>query len=67
MTTPQDKTILADIKAGVATLKPSLDGLLLELNRLARSTDDARDFVINELRDLTDALDRFTAQLARLS
>lgn len=62
--TPKD-AILSEIQQAVSSLKPSLEGIELELLRQARSSHDARDFVINEFRHLTRAIDGLTAELAR--
>lgn len=62
-----DNGVILEIKAEIVNLRPSLEGIFLELQRQARSSHDARDFIINEFRNLTRAIDGLAAQLTRLS
>lgn len=66
MTTPGNEIVLAEIKAQLGALKPSLDGLLTELSRQQRQAFDNSDFVLAEFRSLTRAIDGLSAQIARI-
>lgn len=69
MSTPSD-ALLHEIKADAATtlasVKVTLEGLLIELKSAQRRNFDSSDFVIDEFRRLTHAIEALTQQLLRL-
>jgi hypothetical protein len=46
------------------SLKPSLDGVLVELTRQQRTASDHEYFLLYEFRNLTTAINNLAAQLA---
>lgn len=58
--------IKADVTASLATWKPTLEGLLIEIKNNGRRDVDSRHFIVNEFRALTSALRALTAQLEKL-
>lgn len=58
--------VLASTREALTKLKPSLEGILVELLRQQRQLFDNSDFVINEFRALVSSLNGLTAELIKL-